>query len=66
MGHTRSQCPIIHTEDPSKPCTMCGDFGHVAATCHQIWRYYMPIERLKWKCVGILRGIVIIVLCQDI
>lgn len=43
MGHIAAECPIKHTEDPSKPCGMCGQYGHVAATCHQIWRYYKPI-----------------------
>lgn len=42
---------------------MCGDHGHVAATCHQIWRYYRPvhptkaqpvhgIERYCYNCAG--------------
>ena len=62
-GHNRNDCPFTHNDDPSKPCTMCGDHGHVAATCHQIWRYYRPvhptkvqpvhgIERYCYNCAG--------------
>ena len=50
-GHNRDHCPFTHNEDPSKPCTMCGDYGHVAATCHQIWRYYRPVDPTKLQPV---------------
>lgn len=28
---------------------MCGDPGHIAATCHQIWRYYKPVDPSKFQ-----------------
>jgi len=34
---------------------MCGTYGHVATTCHQIWRYYMPVspdERMEISEIG--------------
>jgi hypothetical protein len=35
---------------------MCGDFGHVAAACHQIWRYYTPVAPDKMEmCSDIKR-----------
>ena len=42
----------MHNEDPSKPCGMCGDYGHVAATCHQIWRYYRPVQPDEMEMCG--------------
>ena len=44
QGHQTHQCPIKHSDDPSKPCSMCGGWGHVSAVCHQIWRYYRPAD----------------------
>ena len=28
---------------------MCGNYGHVSATCHQIWRYYRSVEPDKME-----------------
>lgn len=43
-GHVQTSCPFtFNRDDPSEPCGMCGDYGHLAATCHQIWRYYRPV-----------------------
>ena len=34
---------------------MCGDYGHFEATCHQIWRYYRPVEPSKMEMNEMIR-----------
>jgi len=51
-GHPAAECPFKKGGDLSRPCTMCGGSGHVATTCHQIWRYYMPVPPSEMKEVS--------------
>jgi len=48
-GHTKIACPFPQHYDSSRPCGMCGDYGHVSATCHQIWRFYRSVDPTKLK-----------------
>ena len=54
-GHRTSECPFQRNLDPSRPCSMCGDYGHFDANCHQIWRYYRPVDPSKMKMKSLIR-----------
>jgi hypothetical protein len=31
---------------------MCGGYGHVSVTCHQIWRFYRPVDAPRFNKVA--------------